>query len=175
MSSKENRLKQYSYQLDLGYLLKYKFPKLELGKSLVHGKGIIAKEDIKKGSAVCILYGVVYNMKKAKIKYPQFSYQISDTYAVETSNEPGFFNHSCEPNTYATKDWLFVAMRNIKKGAEILIDYGMFDYYNYSFKCECGTEKCRRVFQGMIAKDKQYQRKNKKYFSPYLLEKLKLS
>lgn len=172
MSKKQkDRLKYYSYKLNFSYLLNFKFPKLILGKSAVHGSGILTRENIKKGQAVCPCFGVLYEIKTAKIKYPKFSYQISDNVAIETVNEPGFFNHSCQPNAFINNSWIFTAIRDIKKGEEILVDYGTVDYFGYKFKCNCKEDNCRKLFNGKISANREYQKKMLKYFSPYLKNK----
>jgi len=166
----EDRLKHFSHKLDFDYLLSKRFPVMALGPG-VHGQGVITQEDIAKGQAVCPLFGVLYNVRKAKIDYPKYSYQISDDVAIETVNEPGFFNHSCDPNTYINSDWMFEAIRDIKDGEEVLVDYGTVDYFDYSFECSCGSETCRKDFNGEISADPNYQKRMGKYFSPYLKER----
>lgn len=177
LQQEQARMKQSSASLsrDYRYLLEFTFPKLALGQSSINGKGIIAKENIKKGDIVCPLFGMIYPMLKAKIKYPKYSYQLSDDIAIETTNEPGFFNHSCNPNTYINSDWLFVAMKNIYINEEIVIDYGMFDYSDYKFDCTCGSKKCRKSFNGLLAANSDYQKRYSEFFSPYLKQKFNLN
>lgn len=167
-------MKNHSNKLGLEYLIGIRFPVLEVQNSKIDGSGIFAAEHIEDGGPVCPLYGALYNIAKAKINYPKYSYQISDEIAIETSNEPGFFNHSCEPNVFINQDWQFEAMKEIRVGEEIVVDYGTVDYFQYAFKCRCGTLACRKEFNGNISADKPYQVKMGKYFSPYLKKRFSL-
>ena len=165
---KDKRFNTSSYKLDFSYLISKKFVELELNKSLVAGEGILTKEEIKKGQIICPLCGMIYRMSEAKIDFPKYSYQISDEFSIETTNEPGFFNHSCNPNTFLNKDWMFEAIRDIQLSDEILIDYRTMDYSDYGFECTCGNDNCCGVFNGLACNDLDYQKLNYQYFTPYL-------
>ncbi len=84
-----------------------------------------------------------------------------------------FFNHSCNPNVGVRGEITFVAMRNIKPGEELTIDYAMIDDDNYKMKCNCGAENCRKVITGKDWKRRDLQRKYGQYFSKFLLEKIR--
>lgn len=170
----ENRLKRYSSKSGFNYLLPDSFVSMELGESRVHGKGTLLKQSVKKGDIICPLIGVLYNMNKAKIDYPKYSYQISDEISIETENEPGFFNHSCDPNVFINDDWMFEAIKDIESREEVLVDYGTVDYFDYKFECLCKAENCRKNFDGKISGDPEYQKEKSKYFSPYLKSKFSL-
>lgn len=51
-------------------------------------------------------------------------------------------NHSCEPNV-VSKDWCEVALRDIKKGEEILSDYVEELPSAELMECHCKSDKCR--------------------------------
>ena len=170
----EDRLRYFSSKLDFKYLFSDAYPDMILDVSNISGKGVVTKEKIKKGKIICPLFGVLYNIHKAKIHYPKYSYQISDEIAIETVNEPGFFNHSCEPNVYINEDWMFEALQEIKTGEEVVIDYGTVDYFDYGFECLCGADSCRKDFNGMVSGNANYQKEKGKYFSPYLKAKFQL-
>lgn len=168
------RLQKFSADLQYEYLLGTKYPEMEVRESSIHQEGIYTKEDIRSGQVLFPLVGMVYRMSDAKIDYPKYSYQISDTEAVETENEPGFINHSCNPNCYLAEDWTFQATRDIKEGEEITIDYGTVDYFDYSFECGCGSSNCRGTFSGLISANLDYQKEKSDIFSPYLKNKFHL-
>ena len=55
-------------------------------------------------------------------------------------------NHSCDPNYevygIGLKVWVY-AIRDIKKGEELTIDYGFgYDEYYKDFPCKCGSKNC---------------------------------
>jgi hypothetical protein len=66
-----------------------------------------------------------------------------------------YINHSCNPNSY-TKTIKGVrkvfAMENIKKGEEITYDYSINGYNDGTFQCNCGSENCRKRYQGNFFK-----------------------
>lgn len=169
--NESERIKRYSHELEFDYLLYEKFPKLELRESNVSGKGVFTTRAIKAGDAACPLVGILYNMDKARINHPKYSYQISDNIAIETENEPGFINHSCSPNVYVNDDWMLVAMRDIKEGEELVLDYRTADFSEYSFTCTCKSAGCSGVFNGKDSANIEFKNKMGKYYSPYLKRK----
>jgi hypothetical protein len=64
-----------------------------------------------------------------------------------------FLNHSCNPNSAVVKkkNKLFiVAVKDIKGGAEIFIDYSTIIAQDDSWqmKCDCGDKNCRKIIKG---------------------------
>jgi D-alanine-D-alanine ligase len=58
-------------------------------------------------------------------------------------------NHSCDPNcAYDGLD--VVALRKIKKGEELTLDYAQFlDKNMEPFHCNCGSKNCRGLIMGI--------------------------
>ena len=55
-----------------------------------------------------------------------------------------FINHSCDPNLRYDSDGNVVAARDIRKGDEVVIDYGFFVVnFDEPFTCACGAQNCR--------------------------------
>lgn len=63
-----------------------------------------------------------------------------------------FVNHSCDPNagiriedlSDGTKNSLLLAIKEIKKGEEITIDYSTTQFEEWTFEgCRCGQPNCR--------------------------------
>jgi len=170
----KTRLKVDLGKLDFSHLIKGSFPKLIITRSDITGMGVFAGQNIKKGSLVCPIVGVIFNASIGKGDYQQYCYFISDKFLIEPINEPNYFNHSCYPNVFINKNWVFEAIRDIKKGEEILVDYGTVDYFNYWFQCKCGSENCKGFVDGYYSRNKNYQKERGRYFSPYLKNKFKL-
>lgn len=61
----------------------------------------------------------------------------------------GCHNHSCDPNAYL-QDYIVRALRPIKKGEQITIDYSSFIYHNYTIikECSCNSKNCRKTITG---------------------------
>lgn len=61
----------------------------------------------------------------------------------------GCHNHSCNPNAYL-QDYIVRALRPIKSGEEITIDYSAFIYHEYTIieNCSCNAIDCRKTISG---------------------------
>jgi uncharacterized protein len=51
-------------------------------------------------------------------------------------------------------------------------DYALFDDYDGTMECRCGTPSCRRTVSGRDWQRPDLQRKYGSYFSSYLLRRL---
>jgi hypothetical protein len=63
-------------------------------------------------------------------------------------------------------------MRDISAGEELTTDYALFDDYDGTMECRCGTPSCRRSVSGRDWQRPDLQRKYGSYFSSYLLRRL---
>ena len=151
-------------------------------KSKIEGRGLFAMKSIKKGEIVTIKGGHIIDWKILK-KYKDLiddSYlQIDDNFVLaplkksEVEKVMMFLNHSCNPNVGVRGEITFVAMRNIKIGEELTIDYSMIDDDDCKMRCNCGDKNCRKIITGKDWTRKDLQQKYGKYFSVFLLEKIK--
>jgi uncharacterized protein len=82
-----------------------------------------------------------------------------------------YFNHSCNPNIGFDENDNYVAIKNIAKGAELLLDYSFLNSNpDYKMKCSCGSKNCRKVVTGNEWKNKDFVKKSSKYFVSSLRE-----
>ena len=160
----------------------YISPKAEKGvKSKIEGRGLFAIKPIKKGEIVAIKGGHIIDWKTLK-KHEKLigaSYiQIDDGFVLapltksEVEKVMMFLNHSCNPNVGVRGEITFVAIRDVRTGEELTIDYAMIDDDNYTMKCYCGARNCRKIVTGKDWKHKNLQRKYGKYFSAFIREKI---
>jgi SET domain-containing protein len=100
-------------------------PKAEVRKAK-HGKGVFAKQKIKKGELVASIDGRIlgwyskwthYNTTHA-IQFAKRKWRLSKGFAT-------LLNHSCEPNCGIKNLFDIVAMRDIRPGEELTWDYEM--------------------------------------------------
>lgn len=154
-------------------------PKVEVRNSKVNGKGMFAKEDIKKGEAVFIKGGHILGKEQVYSSSVINSYlPIDDKYFIgatdkeEEASVKLFINHSCNPNCGIRGEITFVAMTDISKDTELTTDYCMVDNENYVIDCKCGSFNCRKKISGFGWKDKELQQKYKGYFARYLQDKI---
>ena len=148
--------------------------------SNIHGIGLFCTKDIMKGEIVFVKGG--YELHRSEM----FSQCTIDSYlpigddlflSAKTEEEAAhvklYINHSCDPNLAMLNDRTFCAIRHIKSGEELTIDYAFVDNEDYSFECHCGSPKCRKTITGFDWKESSVRRKYKKtYFSPYLQRKI---
>lgn len=165
----------------MGILSSYKNPKTFVKESSIEGKGRFTSEDIKKGEIITIKAGHIVHkddLDKFREVIKHSEMQIADEFYViptseqETENIITYLNHSCDPNIGIEGNVIVVAMRDIKSGEELCLDYAMIYNHDSSFECNCGSNVCRRTVKGSDWQIKELQEKYGDYFSSYLLKKI---
>jgi len=100
----------------LGYLrLKSTTVKVKVAKSKIHGKGVICTSSISEGEIISLAFRKVDNTGKSDNDW-------------ELSDIAHAINHSDKPNAKLVSNktkvrYIFVAIKNIKKGEELVVDY----------------------------------------------------
>lgn len=160
----------------------YKSPKTEVREESVAGKGLFAREDIKKGEILFVKSGHIVHKKDA-LRYDkelgEYSLQITGSLFLcpttkgEVEDTAIFINHSCNPNVGPDGQITFVALRDIKAGEELCYDYAMTTDYNYKLECKCGDRSCRGVVTGKDWQRKDLQEKYGNHFTYHILKKIK--
>lgn len=112
-------------------------------KSTIHGKGVFAARNFKKGEIVLKWKGKILseveknalspNQQKFCSRYEKGEWILFDAPCK-------YVNHSCKSNTKA-KNHADVAITDITKGEEITADYE--DESVVDFKCNCGNN-CKK-------------------------------
>lgn len=148
------------------------------------GYGVFTKNDIKKNEILTIFGGYIIplnEISKLSDKLKEYCYQVDDNffYGPVMNSEISInehYNHNCEPNSGFIDSLKLVAIRDIKKGEEITIDYAMLMTTRmFDFHCNCGSKNCRKIVTGDDWKIKELQKKYGNYFQPYILEKIKIN
>ena len=131
-------------------------------ESKVHGKGVFAFVDIKKGTKVIEYLGKKISHKEGERrshlsfedsktnpkKGAVYIFELNNKYSLDGNipkNDAKYFNNSCSPNCEAKfeKDRIwFVALKNIKKGNELNINYCYTYKESLVHPCKCGSKKC---------------------------------
>ena len=120
-------------------------------ESKIHGKGVFAARDFKKGEVVIDWSTCTETLTKEQVD------ELSDTKKRYVSclrgekyvlfKSPGkYVNHSCDPNTKAING-CDVAIREIKKDEEITADYVAEKVPGLNMKCNCGSKNCRKIIK----------------------------
>lgn len=92
---------------------------VEVGKSPVHGKGLFAKQNIKKNTVIGTLEG---KPTKRDGEHVLWMNDGKDKFKVD--NDLKYINHGKQANVAYYDDFTVVALKAIKQGAELLHDYG---------------------------------------------------
>lgn len=119
-----------------------------LVKRSIAGLGIFAGEDIPKGVCLMEYFGRTLEPKEEYTINSKYLFEINSKKTIDGSireNKARYFNHSCRPNAEAdiVKGQIFImSIRKIKKGEEVLYDYGK-EYFNEYIKPHgCRCPKC---------------------------------
>ena len=133
-------------------------------KSLLHGSGLFALSNIKKGEQVIEYIGDKVTKKEGdkradkQIKKAEknkkngmvYVFELNKKYDIDggvARNYARFINHSCDPNCEVdivdNEIWIS-SIKSIKKGDELSYDYGYeFDKDDYKdHTCKCGSKNC---------------------------------
>ena len=116
------------------------------------GKGLFAKTPIKKGTFILEYTGIPLSGKVADDHPGRYLFEVNDCITLNgdtAENTAKYINHSCDPNVEAEIDEEkdgsehinIYAVRTIKQGEELFIDYGE-EYFNDHIRpCKCSAEK----------------------------------
>lgn len=132
-------------------------------KSKIHGSGVFATKNIKKGTRIIEYIGEKIKKsegdKRSERRIKKFLdsketgsvyiFELNKKYDIDGSpeyNKARYINHSCDPNCEVDiiddKIWIS-AIKNIKKGVELSYDYGYeFDEDFRDHPCKCGSQSC---------------------------------
>lgn len=145
--------------------------RIKADNSCISGKGLFTSKDINEGEVIIRFGGRVFDENETKLARMEsvisFSKGLFVGYFKSDPVCPSdFLNHSCAPNVGMHDTLEVEAIRNIKAGEEILIDYGFFcsGFILPSFLCQCGAEQCRKI----ITSDDWMMYSSCKYISPAL-------
>jgi SET domain-containing protein len=130
-------------------------------ESAVHGRGLYAARDIKKGERILEYLGVKVTKKESERRATElvekakttgegavYMFILNKTHDIDGNvdyNDARLMNHTCEPNCEAHiirgRIW-YLATKDIPKGAELGLNYG-FALENWEdHPCRCGTKNC---------------------------------
>lgn len=138
------------------------------GRSVV-GRTLIAAKNFKKDELVVRDTGPITS------KQTVYSYQVDWNRHFEPQGPSKIINHSCRPNlgisVRSGGKPKFYALRNIKKGEELCVNYETFEYetaYLSRKKCRCGAKNCKKKIRGFKTSSKTTLRKYAPYIAEYL-------
>ena len=143
--------------------------KIEVRRSKIHGSGVFAAKNIKKGEFIIEYKGLLRSHEEVDAAYDgedetghTFLFTLNDDYVLDANikgNDARWINHSCDPNCDSEhvdaedgdkrKDRIEIkAIRDIKTGEELSYNYGIRLAERHTSKlkklwaCLCGSPKC---------------------------------
>jgi SET domain-containing protein len=144
-----------------------------VARSGIHNNGLFAKKDIPKGTKMIEYVGEKIIKAESERRGNEqdelgrptgdgtvYVFTLNDRYDIDGAvdwNDAKNANHSCEPNASTDiqkgRIWL-IADRKIRKGEEIVYDYGFDLSYWRDHPCLCGSKKCVGYIVGEEYRDK---------------------
>lgn len=117
--------------------------------------GIIAGQDIVKGTIICLCGGrLVSDLSAIPSKYSYATIVNRNIFIVPSSycspSIDWFMNHNCDNNVSVIAGLVMKANRNIKKGKELTLNYSTLiaSVPNFKMNCVCNAKKCRKLITG---------------------------
>ncbi len=159
-------------------------PKTEIrSDSNIEGSGLFAKESISKGEVIAVKGGHLANkavLDKVEQKIVRgVSLKITDDLYIapltqqEREATMVYFNHSCDANVGFGGNIVTIAIRDIKPGEELTVEYAMFESNpDHSMACNCQRSICRGTLSGTDWKSLDLQKRYKGYFSWFIQQKI---
>ena len=139
--------------------------------SKVHGMGVAAGEDIKKGEVIQHIKGeakfLAIKDKEGSLAYPNWIGVGKDRW-IDPDYPNQYLNHSCDPNSGVKGRVTMYAIKDIAEGEEITIDYSTIEGDDYwEMNCSCGSKNCRKVIRSIKYLPEQQFKKYLPYIPTY--------
>lgn len=122
------------------------------------GKGLFAREEIKKGAFIIEYTGIPLPTEVADDHPGRYLFEVDEKVTLDgdtDDNTAKYINHSCDPNVEAEIDEdgegnghvNIYAIKKIMPGQELYIDYGdeYFDEFIKPIGCRCGSINCKSI------------------------------
>jgi SET domain-containing protein len=126
-------------------------PGLSIQKSPIEGRGCFSVANFKRGRKIAEYTGERITTAEAKRRAGRRKLRIcaiNQRWSLDGSrggNGTHYINHSCRPNAFMKILYghiLFIALRDIRPGEEITIDYES-TLHSDEKRCSCGANNCR--------------------------------
>ncbi|MDB5237391.1 MAG: nuclear protein [Parcubacteria group bacterium] len=119
----------------------------------IEGLGINIGEDAKKGELVSRIKGEIkFKVNKNKrdaLAHPNWVGIEKDQW-IDPAKPYKFLNHSCNPSVGVKGQLSLVALRDMKEGDEVTIDYSTIEGDpRWEMNCLCGEANCRKVIRSI--------------------------
>ena len=139
--------------------------------SKIHGLGVNIGENVKKGEAIACIKGEmkfkVNKNEKDALDNPDWVGVAKDQW-IDPAKPYKFLNHSCNPSVGIKGKITLVALRDMKEGDEITIDYSTIEGDPlWKMNCACKSANCRKLIRSVHFLPKQQFNKYLPFVSTY--------
>jgi uncharacterized protein len=135
--------------------------KFSITKSRIDGVGLYVTKSYKKGDFIAHIKGdkVVIKDFTPALSKMGWNWIGSSRYTwINTDNSPfRYINHSCDPNVAIRGERTVYALKPIKVGNEITMDYSLTECQDDWLipRCLCGAKSCRKTIRSIQYLDKK--------------------
>lgn len=124
---------------------------VRVASSPVEGKGVFATEPVGRGDTVLVLdtsrvVNEEHPLRPEEDEQEDHLAYLAGDKVVLLPEPERHLNHSCDPNAYlhtVDDEVMVVARRQIQAGQEVTIDYLINTHGGSSWRCRCGSDRCR--------------------------------
>ncbi len=139
--------------------------------SKIDGMGVSIGENAKKGDVISRIKGEmkfkVNKNKKDALDNPDWVGVAKDRW-IDPEKPYKFLNHSCNPSAGIKGRISLVALRNMKEGEEVTIDYSTIEGDpRWEMACACGEKNCRKIIRSIHSLPRAQFNKYLPYVSTY--------
>jgi SET domain-containing protein len=146
--------------------------KVQVKTTKRYGRGVFAKQSIRKGEIIGTFDGAVYDADFEDWTEDLLNHviQFEKDKWRDSKGIARYLNHSCAPNCGIKGLFKIVAMRSIRAGEELTWDYEMTEAndWGWRMKCRCGAPDCRKVIGHYKNMPKSVRKKYGSYISEWL-------
>jgi SET domain-containing protein len=131
--------------------------------SHIDGSGVVAGENIKKGEIIQHIKGeakfLTIKNKRDSLSNPNWI-GVGKNKWINPDHPNQYLNHSCNPNSGIKGKITMIALKDIKEGDEITIDYSIIEGDDlWEMKCTCGEKNCRGIIRSVRSiPEKQFKK-----------------
>ena len=152
-------------------------PRIEVRASLIHGRGMFARESFGSGEIALIWGGTIFTEAeiKAGMANPRSIARVEEgLYLGDPAGAPEgqdyCLNHSCDSNLWLRDAITLVTRDVIEEDEELTLDYALWetDPEWLLSPCGCGSSRCRERVTGRDWRLEELQERYRDYFSPII-------
>ncbi len=140
-------------------------------KSRIDGFGVSIGENAKKGEMILRIQGnLKFKINKTKrdaLSHPNWV-GVSENQWIDPAKPYKFLNHSCNPSAGVKGRITLVALRDMKEGEEVTVDYSTIEGdLRWKMACTCSEKNCRGIIRSIQFMPRNQFEKYLPYVSTY--------